>query len=65
MGHLVLTVANDEGGRIEQARSAYAEEQRLSPETGDTLQMADELLPHHSPSESAYTGTTSGFVAGR
>jgi Flp pilus assembly protein TadD len=65
LGYLLLAVANEQDGHIEQARIAYAEAQRLSPEIRDTLQMADELLPHHSLSESAYTGATPGFVAGR
>ena len=70
LGYLLLAAANEQGGHIEQARIAYAEAQRLSPEINspemrDALQLADELLPHYSPSESAYTGATPGFVAGR
>jgi hypothetical protein len=70
LGYLLLAATNEQDGHIEQARIAYAEAQRLSPEISspemrDALQLADELLPHHSPSESAYTGATPGFVAGR
>lgn len=65
LGYFLLAVSYEQGGRAEQARIAYAEAQRLSPDIKDMLQMADELLPHRSPSKSPNTGATPSVVAGR
>ena len=61
MGYLLLAVAYENSGRIEEARSAYAQAQRVSPDMRATLKTASELLPYNSPA--AASAAKPGAVA--
>ena len=52
LGYFLLAVAYEQSGRTEEARSTYAQAQRVSPDMRDTLQRASQLLPHNRPSAS-------------
>ena len=62
LGYFLLAVAYEQSGRSAEARSAYAQAQRVSPDMRAMLQTASELLPHNGPSASI--GAKPGVAAG-
>ncbi len=64
LAYFFLAVAYERGGHDAEARTAFDQAQRVSPDVKDMLEWAHELLPPQSPSATVSTGSPRiGLVA--